>query len=301
MTPVVLALLAVLLSGAVPPGLARVGVLHRAPRAALVLWQAIALAAVLAALGASLSLVTSALNPGAGLSLHPGPWRSVVATIALAVTALVIGRLLLTAHLVGTRTRTRRRQHRDLVDLLASRADPDTPELGGSDLRIIEHGAPLAYCLPAVRRHRLVLSEAALDLLAPDELEAVLAHERAHLRARHDLVLEAFTVLHQAFPAVVSSSAALEQVRLLVEMLADDDARRRTGAKPLGRALATVAAGPEQLGALAAGGFAVVARVERLRDDRSHRVLAATLYAGAAAVLAVPTVLVALPWLLSLW
>lgn len=284
MTPLILTALAVVFSGVVPTLMARLPALHRNPRAAVVLWQAVALAAVLAALGATLSLFTEqALRP------HPGAWRIVVGVIALTTTALVLGRLLLTGHRVGTRTRARRREHRELVDLLAAAET--------RDLRIIEHETPLAYCLPSLRNNRVVLSGAALESLAPAELDAVLLHERAHLRARHDLVLEAFTVLHQAFPAVVSSSAALGQVRLLVEMLADDAARRRVGARPLARALVAVAAGPVPVSSLAAGGLGTLERIERLRDDEPHRLLGAVLYAAAFAVIALPTALVALPWL----
>ena len=45
----------------------------------------------------------------------------------------------------------------------------------------------------------IVISAGTLDLLDADELAAVLAHERAHLRERHDLVLLPFTALLRAF------------------------------------------------------------------------------------------------------
>jgi hypothetical protein len=41
-------------------------------------------------------------------------------------------------------------------------------------------------------------------------------------------------------------------------------------------------------------------RIELLGDDRRHRAFAAGLYAAAAAVLVLPTVFVAHPWLSSL-
>ncbi len=44
----------------------------------------------------------------------------------------------------------------------------------------------------------------------------------------------------------------------------------------------------------------LIARVRLLTDESSHRVLAATLYAAAAAVLVLPTVFLAYPWLASL-
>ena len=74
------------------------------------------------------------------------------------------------------------------------------------DVRVLDHEVPLAYCLPGRRTSRVVVSAGTLGLLAGDEVDAVLAHERAHLRARHDLVLEAFDVLHRAFPRWVSSA-----------------------------------------------------------------------------------------------
>ena len=49
----------------------------------------------------------------------------------------------------------------------------------------------------------------AVDRARREELAAVLAHERAHLRHRHDLVLEFFTVLHTAAPPRLRSAAAL--------------------------------------------------------------------------------------------
>ena len=65
-TPVVLGALAVLLAGPLPWVLSRWTGLRRTPAAAMLLWQSAALAAVLAALGAGLSLVTARLweDPG---------------------------------------------------------------------------------------------------------------------------------------------------------------------------------------------------------------------------------------------
>ena len=132
-------------------------------------------------------------------------------------------RLGLSGHRVGTSLRSLRRHHREQLDLV-------TEQRGR--LAVLETEQPLAYCVPSLRTSRVVVSQGALDRLAPDELDAVLAHERAHLRARHDLVLEAFSVLHRAFPRWVSSASALREVRMLVEVLADRTAARDAGAQP---------------------------------------------------------------------
>jgi len=146
-------------------------------------------------------------------------------------------------------------------------------------------------------RSRVVLSSGTLNALSDPELAALLSHERAHLRARHDLVLEAFTAVHTAFPRFVRSASALDAVRLLVELLADDAAVRVTGAPPLARALVTCASATTPAGALAAGGPNTVLRVQRLSGRGNSRALAAAAYAAAAGVLAVPTIALAVPWL----
>lgn len=284
MTTATLAALAVLLSGPGPALLARAPALRRTPRAAMTLWQAVALAAVLSTLGAGLALVTDSTLP-ATESLA----RYVVAVIALVVTGIVLGRMLLSGHLVGTRIRSLRRRHRELVDLLSSRQ---------AGVHVLDHEVPVAYCLPGLRS-RVVLSAGTMSRLAPDELAALLAHERAHLRARHDLVLEAFTVLYEAFPRFVSSRVALAEVELLVEVLADRAALHRTDRAPLARALLAVAQGRTPDAGLAAAGSSLVERVALLSDDRPHRMQAAVLFGAAILVVVLPTV-VAYPWLSGL-
>lgn len=283
MTTLLLSVLAVLFGWPVPALLLRVPALRRVPRAAVTLWQSVALAAVLSALGAGLSLAT-----GTALGRDAGAGGKVLGAVALLLTATVLARLLFSGHRVGTRLRAVRRRHRELVDLLAHE---------DAGIRVLEHPTPMAYCLPGAYRSRVVLSSGAQQALAPAELEAVLAHERAHLRARHDLVLEAFTVLHEAFPRVATGKAALAEVGLLVELLADRTARRRTGPAPLVRALVALTDSAAPGAGLAAGGSGLLERVSLAGDDRDHRGLAAAVYAAATAVLVLPTVCVALPWL----
>ena len=193
---------------------------------------------------------------------------------------------------VAIATRRRRAHHRMVVDL-------DGDESQGNHLRILDVAQPLAYCLPGVRS-RVVVSEGALNALGDNEMAAILSHERAHLRARHDLVLEMFTAVHAAFPRFVRSGNALDAVRLLIEMLADDAAVRAAGPTPLARALVACASGRTPSGALAAGGPTTVLRLRRLGGRPNSRAVAATAYLAAAAVLAVPTLALAVPWLTEL-
>jgi hypothetical protein len=98
----------------------------------------------------------------------------------------------------------------------------------------------------------------------------------------------------------VRSASALDAVRLLIELLADDAAVRVAGPTPLARALVACAAGRTPTGALAAGGPTTVLRVRRLGGRPNSLVLSAAAYLSAAAVLVIPTIALAVPWLTEL-
>lgn len=292
--------LAILLAGPVPALLSRAAWPLRAPRAAIVLWQSIAVAAVLSAFSAGMAIAVRLFVPGpdgrptAGITgeIAALGWPLWLAAVAGLLLTLVIGvRLIVTVVRLAVDIRRRRSRHRMMVDLVG-----DCPMDG---VRVLHVNEPLAYCLPGVRS-RVVLSSGTLESLTDTELTAVLRHERAHLRARHDLVLEAFTAVHTAFPRFVRSRNALNAVGLLIETLADDAAVRVTGPRPLARALVTCAAGHTPRGAMAAGGPTTVIRVQRLAGRPNSLALSLLAYSAAAAVLVIPTIAVAVPWLTEL-
>lgn len=310
MSALAFTILAVLLTGPTPAMLARARWPLRAPRAAMVLWQAVALAAVLSAFSAGIAIATRLLVPGPdgrpttsviGAADHLGWPLWTAYTAVFAVTVLIGARLMISVAQVAIANRRRRAHHRMVVDLVgvghgAALAQPGTRT---RDLRVLDVPQPLAYCLPGVRS-RVVVSEGTLSTLADAEVTAILTHERAHLRARHDLVLEAFTAVHAAFPRLVRSANALGAVQLLVELLADDAAVRAAGRAPLARALVACASGRAPSGALAASGPSTVLRVRRLGGRGNSHLLSAAAYLAAAAVFVVPTVALAVPWLTEL-
>ncbi|MBT0771856.1 M56 family metallopeptidase [Kineosporia sp. J2-2] len=343
-------LLAITLIWPVPAALARARRLATVPRAAVVLWQAVAVAALLAVFGASLATVQALafglFVPGAGQGVRRLDLLGLVhlglAGVLLVLTVVALVKLNYVGIQVARRLRRHRSRHRDLVDLLAKSgltddAGPASAD-AGHDVRVLSHGeAAYAYCLPG-RHARVVISDAALRDLTPEQVAAVIEHERAHLRARHDLLLEFFTVLYEAAGRRAGTQAALEQTAVLVELLADDAARRLHGPAPLIAALATMgsttalsspaspiappaSASPpsrsprspapgtsdttvddENLSEVTALG--VLPRLRRLADapvSIAPPGLAAAVYTGALALIAVPTVAIALPWLTSTW
>lgn len=302
MSALAFTVVALALMGPVPALLAEASWPMRAPRAAIVLWQSIVVAAVLSAFSAGLSIAALLFVPGpdgrptadVGEQIAAlGMTRWLCSVLMLALTLLVGVRLGLAVVAVAVSTRRRRARHRKVVDLLSERPR----EL--DRVRVLDRDEPLAYCLPGIRS-RVVLSRGTLAALSGPELAALLGHERAHLRARHDLVLEAFVVAHTAFPRFVRSGSALDAVRLLVELLADDAAVRAAGRTPLARALVTCGCGPTPTGALAAGGTSTVVRVRRLAGPPNSVPTALAAYCGAAAILVIPIIAVTLPWLTEL-
>jgi Zn-dependent protease with chaperone function len=285
---------------------------RRSPAAAILLWQALGLAGGLAAVGALLAIGVS--GPGAqagvlgGLTVVAGrlasgeliaPHQPVVLT-ATRLAALTAGIALFTvlcwmlvmafADAVGAR-----RRQRELLALLAH-GDPKVP-----GALVIDYPTAAAYCLPGIRS-QIVVSVGTLDLLAPAELTAVLAHERAHLRARHDLVLIPFTSLRRVFPRSRGIAQTYRTVALLVEMMADDHALRVRGllARELATALlrfGTAATDGAPAGALAVAEGELTARVNRIlvpqpplpRATRAAVVLASALLVG------VPLLLLVIP------
>ncbi|MFD1827335.1 MULTISPECIES: M56 family metallopeptidase [Mumia] len=292
-TPLLLGLIGLALAQPVPAVLARMEWPYRAPRAAVVLWQALALAAILAVVGAGLSASLWLVVHEGAPNPEPGAWRVALHVAFLALTLVVVFRTAWSMVSVTLEVRAVRRRHRTLVDLVASR------DASRRSVRILDTSEPFAYCLPGMDA-RVVLSRGTVASLDPSELDAVLAHERAHLRARHDLVLDAFTALHRAFPRVLRSEAALASTRVLVELLADDHARRASGTTPLARALVKIGTRPAPAGALGAT-TTLVRRIERLEEERPGRREAVACYVMAAVVVVGPTVSLAVPWMSSAW
>ncbi|WP_223690397.1 M56 family metallopeptidase [Leifsonia poae] len=311
MTPVnglaiALGALALALAWPVPVLLARAKWPSAAPALALALWQSIALAGGISMIGALLlyglqpfgdelwARVSEAANTVFAGPLPPG--ASLVTTFSLSAAVLLTAHLLANLALTSVRSQRQRHRHRELLSLLSSPL-PDAPST-----RVIDHPAPAAYCLPGAQSVT-VLSEGMIALLTPEQLEAVIAHEHAHLQQKHHLLLDAFRSWKRALPWFPIATRAQDAVALLVEMLADDHARRLVGDGVLAAAIelvdatgsaGTVLGAPKDARTPEQRRTAIAARVERLTGARSTvgvipRIL---VVAGTAALVIVPPVLV---------
>jgi bla regulator protein blaR1 len=281
---------------------------RRSPVAAILLWQALGLGWGLAAVGTLIGFAVS----GNGAAVGTGALQRLstlmtanqpLAGIGLVQLACLSAGIMLLAVLcwilvaaTAAVLRARQRQ-RELLSLLAH-GDPKVP-----GALVVDHPAAAAYCLPGFRPE-IVISAGVLDLLDARELAAVLAHERAHLRERHDLVLLPFLALLRAFSWAGITSRAYRAVGLLLEMHADDRVLRQVPARELATALLRVGAaggGSVPAGALAVAGepaeCEVAARVIRLlRPSPGLNGVATTLVlAMSAALVAIPAALLVLP------
>src|ERR1700748_1303782 len=261
---------------------------RRCPAAAILLWQALGLASGLAAVGTLIGLALPASQGGLVLSvlraaglLRDGELFSLarlfglsqadsvpLVLVAVRLACLAAGLVLLASLCwvllaASIAALQARRRQRALLTLLAH-GDPKVP-----GALVVDYPSAAAYCLPGLRS-RIVVSVGTLELLGRRDLAAVLAHERAHLRERHDLVLLPFTALRRAFPRSATCTHAYRAVALLVEMLADDRALAGGPARELVSALVrfgTAGTCPAPAGALAVAEGSegeVAARVTRL-------------------------------------
>jgi hypothetical protein len=148
------------------------------------------------------------------------------------------------------------------------------------------------------RDPRVVLSDGVLQVLDRGQVDAVVAHEQTHLRHRHDVVMESFTAFYQAVPRPLRSRQPLDAVHLLLEMVADDGATRRTGPAPLRAALERLTDAVPLTEDVAPMGDARARRLARLAVPHTRSVVLEALAGVAAAgVLVLPTVIIVVPWL----
>jgi Zn-dependent protease with chaperone function len=166
---------------------------------------------------------------------------------------------------------------------------------------VVEHAQPHAYCV-AGRHPTVILTTGAVQALDPDQLDAVLAHERAHLDGRHHRLLALARIGRLVLPFLPLMRDADEQVARLVELHADDAAARSRDPRLLATALVVLATAASPAPALAAAATDSVQRIHRLLGPaeplgRARRQLLRTI---AAALALTPVALALAPAVLAL-
>ena len=262
---------------------------------------------VVAALGlAGLTLAVHATALGGGLShligacvlrlrdAYATPGGAIVAGLGLTLAGAVLARTAVTAvtHLRAVRQHALR--HAQTARLVGHRE----PALGAV---LVDHVQPAAYCV-AGPHPTVILTTAALRTLDPDQVDAVLAHERAHLAGHHHRLLAVARIGRQVLPFLPLMRDADAQITRLVEMYADDTATADRDTRPLATALVVLAATAGPAPGLAAATTDAVQRIQRLLRPAEplSRVRRQVLRAGAAVLALTPVLLALAPAMVAL-
>jgi Zn-dependent protease with chaperone function len=179
------------------------------------------------------------------------------------------------ARIVRVAVRTFTATSRSATNAVLANAEP--PSAGRPATHVVASARAFAYTLGG-RAGRVVVSHGLLGLLDDDERDAVLAHERAHLRLHHHRLLYfaqvVSTALGAAIPAAGEAAASLARE---LEVIADQAAASEVGergvvARALAKAaLATATSAPDPSPVLAFGGERdLVYRLDRLTEDPEH-------------------------------
>jgi hypothetical protein len=289
-----------------PAMLARARWTARAPLLAIVTYLAAGWS-VIAALGlAGLTLAVHATALGGGLSdligacvhrlqaTYGTPGGATVAGLGLTLAGAVLARTVLTATGHFRDARRQALQHAQTARLVGR---PE-PALGAV---LVEHAQPAVYCV-AGRQPTVILTTGAVQALDPSQLDAVLAHERAHLTGRHHRLLAMARIGREVLPFLPLMRDAEEQVARLVELHADDAATRARDPQLLATALVVLAAGASPASALAAGATDSVQRIHRLLGpgEPLGRVRRRLLRVAAVALALTPVLLALTPAMVAL-
>ena len=242
----------------------------RAPRLASLAWQSLSASVVMAVTLGGLFLILAHPHFSGGITsfahlraqtlagIQGPPARAVASLVGLILLAGAVGRLAMCALSVARNQRRERHRLASLVDIVAVDGDPT------SMTKVIDHVLPYAFCVPGARP-RVVITSALVSGFTARQLSAVLEHERAHLRQRHHLTLQLSQTFASAFGRVAPFlRTAHAQTRRLVELRADDSARRHAGDISLAHALTALSEIPIENCALAASAIGVEERVHRL-------------------------------------
>jgi hypothetical protein len=197
------------------------------------------------------------------------------------------------------RARSRRRQRRSELLVRAPLLPGEEP--GADRLVVLEGERPDAWWLPGAAP-QLVITTAALRRLEGRRLDAVLAHEQGHARARHDWLLHCSAALATGFPQVPVFAAFRDEMHRLVELAADDVASRRFGRLTIALALVELNEDRGVFGPCPTPDAHVPQRVDRLltAPDRLTAARRLRLTAAAALVPVIPVLVAFVPGLRAL-
>lgn len=222
------------------------------PPVAAVALALLAVASVVAVAGSTAAVLATRIGNTPLLAQPLGWCRQVAGAWPTQAVALVAGAALAVA--LANMARTARRHRRQLA------------ALGPQALVVVDDATPAAFALPRRGGGQVVVTTGMLATLTGRERAALFAHERAHLRHRHHLLLRAVTLAAAGLPIL---RPLVPRVRFATERWADEAAAAEVGdrevvASALSRAALAAAGTPLPAGALAIADHGVDERISAL-------------------------------------
>ncbi|GAB3761174.1 M56 family metallopeptidase [Microlunatus parietis] len=215
------------------------------PRLCLWLWFALFLSGLVSAAAAIGLAITYGIE--AHLAASREDWLvptggTVLAWISL---GLAGGLLSVVGTKLGAMIIAERKLRADFARLIST-AGYRQETIAGLSVHYINSPRPLACGLRG-RTAEIVVSSGLADRLSPAEVRAVIEHERAHLRGRHDLATRLAALSCACLPTLIASRELHRATLLLTELIADDAAARHCGAGITASALAKLSTGDDHL------------------------------------------------------
>ena len=242
--------------------------MHRSTPFAILTWQALSISALVSAglAGAAIALPSLPVTTDLALLLtacadalrehYATPGGAVTSAIGALFAVALVGRTgwCIAHELLHVRAARTRQAHALRLVCQGQRAN-------GAFL--IEAPEPAIFCVPG-RERRVIFTTSAWNVLSAPERAAVMAHEQAHLRWRHHLVVAVARGTARAWPGFRLFQAAADELGRLVEVHADDVASQRHGRRVLGSALLHLTDAYRPAGTMGAAGGSLAGRVTRL-------------------------------------
>ncbi|MFD2757654.1 M56 family metallopeptidase [Gulosibacter faecalis] len=214
-------------------------VLH--PVRALVLWFASFAVGNLLAGCAIVFAVSDALNPPE----HPVVTAEFDAVVSFATPVLALVVVVGTIFTVTREAEPVLEGERELIDEFRSHAVGVDRRRGVTLVRI-DTPRPFACAVPGTTTHgqaEIFYSTGLEEILTRPQLQAVLAHEYAHLKQGHGWLVRIAETNARTLPHWLAASTGLQRAtRLFTELAADDAAGTQAGAANLANALVRMAA-----------------------------------------------------------
>ena len=217
------------------------------------------------------------------------PGGATVAGVGLTLAGAVVARTVVAAATHLHAVRRHALQHAEAARLVGHRE----PALGAV---LVDHALPAAYCV-AGPHPTVIVTTGALRKLDSDQLDAVLAHERAHLTYHHHRLVAIARIGYQVLPFIPLMRDTPAQIARLIEMHADDAAITARDGEVLATALVALASTASPTPGLAAAATDAVQRIQRLLGPAEPlgQVRRQLLRAGAGALALAPVLLALVP------